>query len=323
MGDVRKVLIIGSGPAGWTAALYTARANLEPLVYAGEPPNTPGGQLMITSDVENYPGFPDGVLGPDLMEKFQKQAERFGAQTVQKNITKVDLKSTPFKAWSGDELIEAHTIIIATGANAKLLHLDNEAELMATGGGVSACATCDGAFFRNVDVAVVGGGDSAMEEANFLTRYANKVYLVHRREEFRASKIMVDRAQANEKIEFVLNASPKRYVTEESGFGALKKNVLKALTVEDTKTGEERDLPVEGFFIAIGHKPNTDLFKDALPMNDVGYLETKPGKAATEIAGVFACGDVQDDFYRQAITAAGTGCMAAIEAERFLEAKGL
>jgi thioredoxin reductase (NADPH) len=323
MGDVRKVLIIGSGPAGWTAALYTARANLAPLVYAGEPPNTPGGQLMITSDVENFPGFPEGVMGPELMEKFQKQAERFGAETVQKNITKVDLKSTPFKAWSGDELIEAHSIIIATGANAKLLRLENEAELMSTGGGVSACATCDGAFFRNVTVGVVGGGDSAMEEANFLTRYADKVYLIHRREEFRASKIMIDRCKANEKIEFVLNATPKAYVTQESGFGALKKQVLTALTIEDTKTGETRDLPMEGFFIAIGHKPNTELFEGMLPMNEVGYLETRPGKAATEIDGVFACGDVQDDYYRQAITAAGTGCMAAIEAERFLEAKGL
>jgi len=317
-----NVIIIGSGPAGYTAALYTARANLKPLVFEGEPPNTPGGQLMITSDVENYPGFPEGILGPELMERFKKQAERFGAHVVSQNVTRVDLSSRPFKVWSCDEMHTSHTVIIATGANAKLLGLPKEMELMGSGGGVSACATCDGAFFRNVPVVVIGGGDTAMEEAQFLTRFASKVTLVHRREEFRASKIMVDRAKNNPKIELELNAVPVEYLTEKKGEGILAKEVLTGVVVENTKTKERKTIPCEGFFIAIGHQPNTDLFKGVLKTDETGYLLTKPGRAATAIDGVFACGDVQDHYYRQAITAAGSGCAAAIEAERFLESAG-
>jgi len=317
-----KVLIIGSGPAGYTAALYTARANLAPLVYEGEPPNTPGGQLMITSDVENYPGFPEGILGPELMERFKKQAERFGAHIVPKNVTRVDFSKRPFTVWSGDESTTAHTVIIATGANAKLLGLPKEKELMASGGGVSACATCDGAFFRNVPVVVIGGGDTAMEEAQFLTRFASKVTIVHRRDEFRASKIMLDRAKNNPKIAFELWSSPVSYETVRKGEGPLAKDVLTGVVVENVQTKEKKTIPCEGFFIAIGHQPNTSLFKDFLKTDEAGYLKTKPGRAATEIDGVFACGDVQDHYYRQAITAAGSGCAAAIEAERFLESAG-
>ncbi len=318
-----KVVVIGSGPAGWTAALYTARANLSPLVYEGAVPNTPGGQLMITSDVENFPGFPDGILGPELMDKFKAQAVRFGARVVSENIDRVDFSSRPFKLWAGETEIQAETVIISTGANAKLLGVDKEAELMATGGGVSACATCDGAFFKDQHVAVIGGGDSAMEEANFLTRFASKVTLVHRRDEFRASNIMVDRAKANPKIEWALFKQVDGYITEEAGFGALKKENLVGVRLKDTQTGALSEIPVTGLFIAIGHKPNTDLFVEQLTIKDNGYLQTQPGKAVTNIPGVFAAGDVQDDYYRQAITAAGSGCMAAIEAERFLEELGL
>lgn len=318
-----KVIIIGSGPAGYTAALYTARANLSPLLFEGESPQTPGGQLMITSDVENYPGFPDGVLGPDLMAKFKAQAERFGTQIVSRNVTRVDLSERPYKVWSGDDLYHAETVIISTGANAKLLGLPQEKELMGSGGGVSACATCDGAFFKDVEVCVVGGGDTAMEEANFLTRYASKVTLIHRREEFRASKIMLERAQNNPKIHWELNCVVDSYKTEKRGFGALAKDTLTAVVVENLKTGEKKDIPADGFFIAIGHQPNTELLSDYLQLDENGYLLTKPGSAATELPGVYAAGDVQDHTYRQAITAAGSGCMAAIEAERFLEAQGL
>ncbi len=321
--QIHKVVIIGAGPAGWTAALYTGRANLEPVIFEGEAPNTPGGQLMITSDVENYPGFPEGVLGPELMEKFKAQAVRFGAQVKSQNITKVDFDASPFRLWSGDEEILAHTVIISTGAKAKLLGTPKEAELMATGGGVSACATCDGAFFKNVEVAVVGGGDTAMEEANFLTRYASKVTIIHRREEFRASKIMLERCQNNPKIEWALNKTIDSYETEKVGVGVLAKDQLKAINLKDSNTGEISTLAAEGCFIAIGHAPTTELFKDILETDETGYLVTQPGKAATAIPGVFASGDVQDHYYRQAITAAGSGCMAAIEAERFLESKGL
>ncbi len=319
----RKVVIIGSGPAGWTAALYAARANLEPLVFEGEPPNTPGGQLMITSDVENFPGFPDGVLGPELMEKFKAQAERFGTEVKSQNVDKVDFSARPFKVESRGETVTAEAVIIATGANAKLLHVDKEAALMASGGGVSACATCDGAFFKDRETVVIGGGDTAMEEANFLTRYCTKVTIVHRREEFRASRIMVERAQNNPKIHWELNHTLDAYLVEEAGIGPLKREQVVGVRLKHTGTGATKELKTDGVFIAIGHKPNTDLFKGQLDLDDVGYITPRPGKAATNIDGVFACGDVQDSFYRQAITAAGTGCMAAIEAERWLEEQGL
>jgi thioredoxin reductase (NADPH) len=321
--ETQKVIIIGSGPAGYTAALYTARANLSPVLFEGESPQTPGGQLMITSDVENYPGFPDGVLGPELMAKFKAQAVRFGTEIISANITRVDLSAQPYRVWSGDKEYQAHTIIISTGANAKLLGLPKEKELMGSGGGVSACATCDGAFFKDVEVCVVGGGDTAMEEANFLTRYASKVTLIHRREEFRASKIMLDRAKNNPKIHWELNCVIDSYKTERRGMGALEKDNLTAVVVKNVNTGETKDIPAEGFFIAIGHQPNSELFTDYLSFDENGYMITRPGSAATELPGVYAAGDVQDHTYRQAITAAGSGCMAAIEAERFLEAKGL
>tara|TARA_B100000683_G_scaffold269551_1_gene306800 strand:+ start:423 stop:1397 length:975 start_codon:yes stop_codon:yes gene_type:complete len=320
--NIEKVLIIGSGPAGWTAALYTARATLTPLVYEGSAPNLPGGQLMITSDVENYPGFPEGVLGPELMEKFKAQAERFGARVVTENIASVDFNQRPFVATSesGTE-IKAHTVIIATGANAKLLGIDKEKELIASGAGVSACATCDGAFYKDVDVAVVGGGDSAMEEANFLTRYAKSVTIIHRREGFRASKIMVDRAQNNPKIKWELNQEVAELLTEKQGI--MNNDTLVAVKTKNTQTGEEKEIPFQGLFVAIGHSPTTGLFKDYLSFDDKGYIKTLGQSAKTEIEGVFACGDVQDSYYRQAITASGSGCMAAIDAERYLEGKGL
>lgn len=319
---IEKVLIIGSGPAGWTAALYTARATLTPLVYEGSAPNLPGGQLMITSDVENFPGFPEGVMGPDLMAKFKAQAERFGARVVTENIASVDFSQRPFVAVSesGTE-IKAHSVIIATGANAKLLGIDKEKELIATGAGVSACATCDGAFYKDVDVAVIGGGDSAMEEANFLTRYAKSVTVIHRREGFRASKIMVDRAKENPKIKWELNQEVAELLTEKQGI--MNNDTLVAVRTKNTQTGEEKEIPLQGLFVAIGHTPTTALFQDYLPLDDKGYLKTLGQSAKTEIEGVFACGDVQDSYYRQAITAAGSGCMAAIDAERYLEGQGL
>ncbi len=319
--DVRNVVIIGSGPAGWTAALYAGRANLAPLMYEGTSPNTPGGQLMITSDVENFPGFPGGILGPNLMAKFKEQATHFGVDVVTDNIAEVDFSERPFtvKSSKGD-VVKAHTVIISTGANAKLLHVEGEAELMASGGGVSACATCDGAFFKDQEVTVVGGGDTAMEEANFLTRYATKVTIIHRREEFKASKIMLERAQNNPKIEWALNYQVKGYETEKSG--PFNKDNLTGVVLESTNGGEDKTIPCTGFFIAIGHKPTTELFKEFLPTDENGYLVTEGKSAKTKIPGVFACGDVQDHVYRQAITAAGSGCMAAIDAERFLEAEG-
>lgn len=304
--SVENVIIIGSGPAGLTAAIYSARANLKPLMIEGE---EAGGQLMITTDVENYPGFEHGVTGPDLIAVMRNQSKRFETRFITKNVTKVDFSKRPFKVWVRDQEYLAKTVIISTGAKAKLLGLPSEKQYMSRG--VSACATCDGAFFRNVTVGVVGGGDTAMEEANFLTRFASKVYIFHRRDAFRASKIMVDRAMKNPKIEVIWNSE----IAEVLGDG--KK--MNAVIVNDTRTNEKRQMNLEGLFIAIGHKPNTDLFQGILDMDDTGYLITKPGSSYTNIEGVFASGDVQDPVYRQAITAAGSGCMAAIDAERWLE----
>lgn len=306
--NIENVIIIGSGPAGLTSAVYTARANLKPLMIEGE---EAGGQLMITTEVENFPGFEHGITGPELIAVMRKQAERFGTRFLTRNVTKVDFSSRPFKVYVGDQLHLAKTVIVSTGASAKLLGLPSEKQYMSRG--VSACATCDGAFFRNVEVGVVGGGDTAMEEAQFLTRFASKVYIIHRSESFRASKIMVDRAQKNPKIEFIYNTTVDEVIGDGKSMTAVK--------LKSTKTGEITEKQLQGLFIAIGHQPNTKLFKDILDMTDVGYLKTKPGTSYTNIPGVFAAGDVQDSVYRQAITAAGTGCMAAIDAERWLEAQ--
>ena len=307
MSDVRDVIIIGGGPAGYTAALYTARANLEPLVIEGF---NWGGQLMITSDVENYPGYADGVLGPAMMADFRRQAERFGAEFVTDDVTRVDFSERPFRVYIGDEEQRADTIIVATGASARQLGIESERILQ--GRGVSYCATCDGAFFRDKVVVVVGGGDSAMEEATFLSRFASKVVVVHRRTEFRASPIMVDRARTNEKIEFVLNAVVDEVLGEAEGH-------VTGVRVQDTTTGEARVLDADGVFVAIGHDPTTALFLDWLDHDDQGYLVTEPGSTRTNIPGVFAAGDVQDHTYRQAVTAAGSGTMAALDAQRYLE----
>jgi thioredoxin reductase (NADPH) len=304
---VENVIIIGSGPAGLTAAIYAARANLNPFMIEGE---EVGGQLMTTTDVENYPGFPDGVTGPELMEITKKQAARFGTRFLAKNVTKVDLSKRPFKVWVGQEQFEAESLIISTGASAKYLGLANEKRLI--GRGVSACATCDGAFFKNQNVAVVGGGDTAMEEANFLTRFATKTYVIHRRDSFRASKIMVDRTLKNPKIEVIWNSVIEDVLGENEVTGVKLRNVV---------TNEVNILNVTGYFAAIGHKPNTDIFKGQLTMDEVGYLKTRPGTTYTSVEGVFASGDVQDPVYRQAVTAAGTGCMAAIDCERWLESQ--
>ena len=301
----RKVVIIGTGPAGLTAAIYSARANFSPLVIQGP---EPGGQLITTTDVENYPGFPDGIMGPDMMQMFEKQAERFGAELRWGMVTSVDLSERPFKLIVDEETaVTADTVIVSTGASAMYLGLENETRLL--GHGVSACATCDGAFFREQKVAIVGGGDTAMEEALFLTRFASKIFLIHRRDEFRASKIMRDRVFSHEKIEVLWNTT----VEDVRG-----DKLVEGLVIKDVITGEVRDLAVEGFFVAIGHKPNTDLFKDFLDMDETGYIQTQSDSTYTNIEGVFACGDAQDHIYRQAVTAAGTGCMAAIDAERWL-----
>jgi thioredoxin reductase (NADPH) len=302
--DVRDVIIIGGGPAGYTAALYTARANLHPLVIEGF---NWGGQLMITSDVENYPGYADGVLGPAMMQDFRRQAERFGAEYLTDDVTRVDFSERPFRVYVGDDEYRAETVIVATGATARQLGLESEQRLQ--GRGVSYCATCDASFFRDKVVVVVGGGDSAMEEASFITRFASKVYLVHRRSDFRASPIMVDRVRENEKVELVLDS-----VVEE----VLGDGKVSAIRVRNVATGDEREIATDGFFVAIGHDPTTGLFLDWLDHDENGYLVTKGKSTATNIPGVFAAGDVQDHVYRQAVTAAGSGCAAALDAERWL-----
>jgi thioredoxin reductase (NADPH) len=304
---VRDLIIIGGGPAGYTAALYAARANLEPLVIEGF---QWGGQLMITSDVENYPGYAEGVLGPEMMKDFRRQAERFGAEFVSDDVTRVDFSERPFRVWVGDEEYRSEAVIVATGANARQLGLESEVALQ--GRGVSYCAVCDAAFFRERNVVVVGGGDSAMEEATFLTKFATKVTVVHRRDEFRASQIMEDRARANDKIEFVTNAVVEDVIGD-AGVTAVK--------VRDVNTGEVTELPADGLFVAIGHDPNTKLFVDWLDLDAGGYIITKPGSTETNIEGVFAVGDVVDHVYRQAVTAAGMGCMGALDAERWLAAR--
>jgi thioredoxin reductase (NADPH) len=306
MTDVRELIIIGGGPAGYTAALYAARANLDPLVIEGF---QWGGQLMITSDVENYPGYADGVMGPEMMAEFRRQAERFGTEFITDDVTRVDLSEQPFRVWVEDTEYRAKTVVVATGASARWLGLPGEQTYQ--GRGVSACATCDGAFFRDKELMVVGGGDTAMEEATFLTRFATKVTVVHRRDDFRASPIMVDRARQNEKIEFLTNA----VIDDIHGEGKVE-----SVTLRDTQTGRTWEQHVDGVFVAIGHDPNTKLFVDQLDHDEAGYLITKPGSTETNIPGVFAAGDVQDHTYRQAVTAAGSGCMAALDAERFLAA---
>ncbi|MBU1936096.1 thioredoxin-disulfide reductase [bacterium] len=309
---IHNVLIVGSGPAGLTAAIYAARANLSPVVIEGM---VPGGQLMITTDVENYPGFPEGVTGPELMELFHKQAERFGTTFIADEISKVNLSSRPFTVTTSDGTnYQTKTLIIATGASAKWLNLESEKKLQ--GKGVSACATCDGFFFRDKDVVVVGGGDTAMEEATFLTRFASKVTLVHRRDALRASKYMQEKLLNNPKIEVAWNS----VITEVLHDGNWEK--VTGVRLKDVKSGKERDLACDGLFLAIGHDPNTKVFRDILSTDDVGYLIGKAGTSETEIPGVFVAGDAQDHRYRQAVTAAGSGCMAAIDAERFLEAEG-
>jgi thioredoxin reductase (NADPH) len=310
MTDTLKTLILGSGPAGYTAAIYAARANLAPLLLTGK---QPGGQLTITSEVENYPGFPEGVMGPEMMEKFREQAARFGTQIIDDSGVTVDLKQRPFTVTTGGgKTYRTQSVIISTGASALYLNLPNEQKLQ--GRGVSACATCDGFFFKNKVVYVVGGGDSACEEANFLTKYASKVFMVVRREALRASKIMAQRAQQNPKIEILWNQN----VTDVFD---VSKGKVTELELTHTNTGVKKRVPTDGLFLAIGHQPNTELFKGVLTMDEKGYIQTVPGKTATNIEGVFAAGDCQDSYYRQAVTAAGSGCMAAIEVERWLESQ--
>jgi thioredoxin reductase (NADPH) len=308
MGTTRKVIIIGSGPAGYTAAIYAARANLAPLMLTGV---QSGGQLMLTTLVENYPGFVEGLMGPDLMEMFKKQAERFGTEMIAEDVTAVDFSRRPFVVRAGDAAWEGHTVILATGATAKLLGLEAEAKLM--GRGVSTCATCDGFFFKDQNIMVVGGGDSAMEEALYLSRLGRKVEVVHRRDALRASKIMQERALKNPKIEFVWNSGVEDILDVDAG-------KVTRVRLKNLKTGGRSEHPVDGLFIAIGHEPNTQIFRGQIELLPNGYIKVEPGTTKTSVPGVFAAGDVQDHVYRQAVTAAGTGCMAALEAERYLEA---
>ena len=303
----RKVIIIGSGPAGLTAAIYSARANLSPLVFEG---SQPGGQLTITTDVENYPGFPNGIMGPEMMEEFRKQAKRFGAECLFQTVEKVDLSKKPFSVWSNGKKHTSESIIISTGASARLLGLDSEKELM--GHGVSACATCDGFFYKDKEVVVVGGGDSAMEEATFLTKFASKVTIIHRREEFRASKIMVNRAKNNSKISIKYNYIVKNILGN-------KNSGVESIEIENVISKKTNIFKCDGVFIAIGHVPNTKLFNNIIHLDENGYIKTLPDSTHTNINGVFACGDVQDSIYKQAVTAAGSGCMAALDAEKWLE----
>ena len=304
---IHKTIIIGSGPAGLTAAIYAGRANLKPIVFEG---NQPGGQLTITTDVENFPGFPDGVMGPDMMDLFRNQAKKFGAECHFKHVTKVDLTSKPYRVFVGEEMFLSDTVIISTGASARMLGLEEEEQLM--GYGISTCATCDGYFFKEKNIVVVGGGDSAMEEASFLTKFAKKVTIIHRREVFKASKIMLDRVRNNPLIDIIVNKSIE-------SINGNQQDGVSNIVLKDTVSGETSTFECEGVFYGIGHTPNTDLFKGMIDLNDNGYIITQSDSSLTNIPGVFACGDVQDDHYRQAITAAGSGCMAAIDAEKYLE----
>ena len=304
---IHKTIIIGSGPAGLTAAIYAGRANLKPIVFEG---NQPGGQLTITTDVENFPGFPDGIMGPEMMDLFRDQAKKFGAECFFKHVTKVDFSAKPYKVFVGKQEYLSDTVIISTGASARMLGLKEEEELM--GYGISTCATCDGYFFKGRNIVVVGGGDSAMEEASFLTKFAKKVTIIHRSESFKASKIMLDRAKNNQSIDILMNKSIK-------SINGSQKDGISSVVLVDSLTGEESNFDCEGVFYGIGHTPNTSQFQGIIDLNDNGYIITKPDSSLTNIPGVFACGDVQDDHYRQAITAAGSGCMAAIDAEKYLE----
>ena len=305
---VREVIIIGGGPAGYTAALYTARANMSPLVIEGF---AWGGQLMITSDVENYPGYADGILGPEMMQDFRRQAERFATEFITDDVTRVDFSERPFRVWVGDDEYRARSVIVATGATARQLGLDSEKTLQ--GRGVSYCAVCDAAFFRDEEVVVVGGGDSALEEALFLTKFATRVTIVHRRDQFRASPIMVDRGRSNDRIELVLDSVVREVLGADEGR-------VSGVLVENVKTGEQTRVRADGLFVAIGHDPTTALFRGQLDMDEAGYIVTRGKSTETNVPGVFAAGDVQDHVYRQAVTAAGSGCMAALDAERYLAA---